>query len=48
VQNFIRDENLKLYRQALIDCTNDDQRQVLLNLVRLLVKEQVPEAPRLA
>ncbi|WP_157038801.1 hypothetical protein [Rhodopseudomonas palustris] len=36
MQNFIRDENLKLYRAALAQSTDEDQRRVLRELLGLL------------
>jgi hypothetical protein len=44
MQDFIRDENLKLYRKALEQSTDEEQRQVLLVLLRLLVAEQAARA----
>ncbi|MGP9811393.1 hypothetical protein ACTZWT_07770 [Rhodopseudomonas sp. NSM] len=40
MQDFIRDENLKLYRAALARSTDQDQRRVLLVLLGLLGDEQ--------
>jgi hypothetical protein len=40
MQDFIRDENIKLYRTALSGCTDEEQRRVLLVLLRLLIIEQ--------
>jgi hypothetical protein len=40
VEKFIRNENLKLYRRALDASPTEEQRRVLLALVRLLVIEQ--------
>jgi hypothetical protein len=39
MDDFIRTENLKLYRRALVESTDSEQRQVLLVLLRLLVAE---------
>jgi hypothetical protein len=47
MQDFIRDENLKLYRRALAQSTDEEQRKVLLVLLRLLVAEQAASAPLL-
>jgi hypothetical protein len=44
MQKFIRDENLKLYRAALAQSTDEDQRRVLLALLRLLAIEQAATA----
>ncbi|MBB1092018.1 hypothetical protein [Rhodopseudomonas pseudopalustris] len=44
--DFIRDENLKLYRAALAQSTDEEQRRVLLVLLRLLVVEQAETASR--
>ena len=44
MQDFIRDENLKLYRAALARSTDEEQRKVLLVLLRLLVAEQTSPA----
>jgi hypothetical protein len=44
MQDFIRDENLKLYRTALARSTDEEQRRVLLVLLRLLVVEQAAAA----
>jgi hypothetical protein len=41
MQDFIRDENMKLYRTALAECTDADKRRILLVLLRLLATEQV-------
>jgi hypothetical protein len=46
MQDFIRDENLKLYRAALEKSTDEEQRRVLLVLLRLLVVEQAATASR--
>ncbi|NVN88115.1 MAG: hypothetical protein HXX15_18705 [Rhodopseudomonas sp.] len=46
MQDFIREENLKLYRRALVESTDEEQRKVLLVLLRLLVLEQAAMAPR--
>ncbi|WP_322517627.1 hypothetical protein SR870_08985 [Rhodopseudomonas palustris] len=46
MQDFIRDENLKLYRAALARSTDEDQRRVLLILLGLLVDEQAKPASR--
>jgi hypothetical protein len=45
VQDFIRDENLKLYRRALAESTDEEQRKVLMVLLQLLVAEQTASAP---
>jgi hypothetical protein len=47
MQDFIRDENLKLYRRALAESSDEEQRKVLLVLLRLLVAEQVASVPPL-
>jgi hypothetical protein len=46
VQNFIRSENIKLYRKALTHTTDSDQRRVISILLRLLVVEEIAQAPR--
>jgi len=46
MQDFIRNENMKLYRAALARSTDDDQRRVLLAMLRLLVVEQAVPASR--
>jgi hypothetical protein len=43
MQDFIRNENLKLYRAALAKSTDEVQRRVLLVLLQLLVVEQTVE-----
>jgi hypothetical protein len=40
MQDFIRSENIKLYRRALITCTDVEQRSVLLTLLQLLTLEE--------
>jgi hypothetical protein len=40
MQDFIREENLKLYRRALANSTDAEQRKVLLVLLQLLVAER--------
>jgi hypothetical protein len=40
LQDFIRDQNIKLYRRALAESSNDEQRRVLLALLQLLVTEE--------
>lgn len=40
MENFIRNENLKLYRQALAGCSDPKQRQVLTGLLDLLLAEE--------
>jgi hypothetical protein len=40
MQDFIRDENIKLYRRALAEGADDEQRKVLLVLLQVLVVEQ--------
>jgi hypothetical protein len=44
VETFIRNENLKLYRRALAASTDDEQRRVLLALLKVLVIEQATAA----
>jgi hypothetical protein len=44
MQDFIRDENLKLYRAALARSTDEEQRKVLLVLLRLLLAEKTSPA----
>jgi hypothetical protein len=44
VDDFVRDENLKLYRRALSESSDQDQRRVLLVLLRLLLLEQAAHA----
>jgi hypothetical protein len=46
MQDFIRDENMRLYRSALAQSTDEEQRKVLLVLLRLLVVEQAAIASR--
>jgi hypothetical protein len=46
MQDFIRDENLKLYRRALAESSDEEQRKVLMVLLQLLVAEQAAVAPR--
>ncbi|NVN85604.1 MAG: hypothetical protein HXX15_05890 [Rhodopseudomonas sp.] len=46
MQDFIRDENLKLYRRALASSTDAEQQRVLTLLLRLLVVEQTVAAKR--
>jgi hypothetical protein len=41
LQDFIRDQNIKLYCRALAESTDDEQRRVLLVLLQLLVTEQL-------
>jgi hypothetical protein len=40
MDDFIRTENLKLYRRALVESTDHEQRRVLVVLVRLLLVEE--------
>lgn len=40
MQNFIRNENLKLYRRALAESSDEEQRQVIKLLLRLLIVEE--------
>jgi hypothetical protein len=40
MDNFIRNENLKLYRRALLESSDEEQRRVLLILLRLLLQEE--------
>jgi hypothetical protein len=44
MQQFIRNENLKLYRQALEASTDLDQRRVLTTLLERLVVEEAASA----
>jgi hypothetical protein len=46
MQEFIRNENLKLYRQALATSTDAEQQRVLMTLLQLLVVEQAAAADR--
>jgi hypothetical protein len=48
MQDFIRDENIKLYRTALVACSVEDQRRVLLLLLRLLLTEQAERSKETA
>ncbi|KIZ39662.1 MULTISPECIES: hypothetical protein [Rhodopseudomonas] len=43
MENFIRDENIKLYRLALLSSTDDGQKDVLLTLLGILMAN-VPAA----
>jgi hypothetical protein len=45
VEDFIRDENLKLYRRALAESSDEERRRVLLVLLRLLV-DKTNEPPK--
>jgi hypothetical protein len=47
MQDFIRDENIKLYRKTLASCTVEDQRRVLMVLLRLLAAEQAAQSTNL-
>jgi hypothetical protein len=40
MQDFVRNENIKLYRRSLLASSDDDQRRVVLVLLSLLVDEQ--------
>jgi hypothetical protein len=40
MQDFIRNENLKLYRRALAESSDEEQRQVIKLLLRLLIVEE--------
>jgi hypothetical protein len=40
MDNCVENENLKLYRRLLSENTDEEQRKVLLVLLRLLVQEQ--------
>jgi hypothetical protein len=42
MDDFIRNENLKLFRRALAESTDREQREVLRGLLRLLVAEGSP------
>jgi hypothetical protein len=46
MQDFIRNENLKLYRRALASCTDEEQQRVLTTLLRLLVSEEAAAVKR--
>jgi hypothetical protein len=46
VEKFIRDENIKLYRSALAECSDEDKRRVLLVLLQLLVVEEAASRPK--
>jgi hypothetical protein len=46
MQDFIRNENLKLYRRALAISTDAEQQKVLMTLLQLLVVEQAASAKR--
>jgi hypothetical protein len=45
VDTFIRNENLKLYRRALAESTDERQRRVLLGLLKLLGEEKSSAVP---
>jgi hypothetical protein len=49
MQDFIRNENIKLYRTALATCTDEHKRKVLVALLRVLASEEAvstrPERP---
>jgi hypothetical protein len=45
MNDIVRDENMDLYRQALRESTGEDQRRVLLILLRLLVAEEAAFSP---
>jgi hypothetical protein len=45
MDKFVRDENLKLYRRALAEATDEVKRGVLLTLIALLEQEN-REKPR--
>ncbi|NVN84639.1 MAG: hypothetical protein HXX15_01010 [Rhodopseudomonas sp.] len=47
MDDFIRNENLKLYRRALETCLDPAQRLVLQELLRLLIAEQPTALPPL-
>jgi hypothetical protein len=46
MDDFYRDDVLTLYRRALTESSDQDQRRVLLVLLRLLLLEQSAELPR--
>jgi hypothetical protein len=46
MDDFNRNENLALYRQALTESSDQDQRRVLLVLLRLLLLEQAADLSR--
>jgi hypothetical protein len=44
MENFVREENLRLYRRALLESSDEVQRRVLVILLRLLMEylSQIP------
>jgi hypothetical protein len=36
MENFVRDENLRLYRKALAETTDEVKRRILLSLIAIL------------
>ncbi len=42
MDDVLLDENIKLFRRALEEASEKEQRQVLLVLLQLLVAEQTP------
>ncbi|NVN88053.1 MAG: hypothetical protein HXX15_18390 [Rhodopseudomonas sp.] len=44
MQQFIRNENFKLYRRALNESSDHDQRRVLKALLQILVVQQAAHA----
>jgi hypothetical protein len=44
VQQFIRSENIKLYRSALTQSADSEQRRVLTVLLRVLLAEERAES----
>jgi stress-induced morphogen len=40
MENFIREENLRLYRKALHESSDVEQRRMIKNLLRQLLEEQ--------
>jgi hypothetical protein len=45
VETFIRNENLKLYRRALAESSDEGQRRVLMALLELLGEKQPTAVP---
>lgn len=45
METFIRNENMKLYRRALAESADEDQRRVLLALLKVLGDEQAAAVP---
>jgi hypothetical protein len=44
MQKFTRNENIKLYRRALSESTDKEQRNILYRMLRLLLLEEVAQS----